>query len=275
MIFQHPSVSDITRRLQLALDTRCVIRQVDEFSFLLSPEGYPLTVAFYLLHPNRRQTDRSLADQGQRIIHVDEDQWHTAGVLILGRLISLCGKGRRIHARKTVVARIQVRTALAFQEEHHLQVALPGKYRYGLFADGELVSVAVFSGGRRMRNQPDHYRSFELLRFCHKQACQVVGGLTKLLKAFTDGFKPGDIMTYADKDWSDGSAYRHTGFEPVGCLPPQLFWIHKETFHRYSETRLPEDIRQLSPEGRIEKGYVPLENSGSIKMVLLLENTHS
>ncbi len=269
-----PLVSEMVQRIQHALSTRCMVRQVEEGSFLLQPEQQPLAIAFYLLHPNRRHMDDAVAGQGRRVIHVDEDQWRTAGELIIGRLVSLCGKGRKIHARTTVAARIHVRTALAFQQEHHLQVALPGKYRYGLFANGELVSVAVFSGGRRMRDQPASYRSFELLRFCHKQGCQVVGGFTKLLKAFIRDFQPGDIMTYADKDWSDGSAYMRTGFKSVDYLPPQSFWIHDGTFHRYSETRLPEDIRQLSPEERAARGYVPLKNSGSLKMVLSFTRPH-
>lgn len=270
MVSLHPLVSAIAQQIQQVLDVHCEVRQVGAHAFWLLPELQPLAIAFYLLHPDRQHLYDPAVSGERRIIHLDEDQWHTAGALVISRLAVLCGKGRKIQARKTVVARIRVSTALAFQQEHHQQVALRGKYRYGLFADGDLVSVAVFSGGRRMRDLPDGYRSFELLRFCHKQGYQVVGGFTKLLKAFIRNFNPGDIMTYADKDWSDGSAYRRTGFIPVGTTTPQSFWIHRDTFRRYSEALLPDDIQQQSPGERITREYIPLKNSGSLKMVLLL-----
>ncbi|ULT28536.1 hypothetical protein KUH03_19615 [Sphingobacterium sp. E70] len=87
-----------------------------------------------------------------------------------------------------------------FLVEHHLQTALPGKYRYGLYEQGELVSIAVFSGGRRMNDKNEEYRSFELLRFCNKSGYNVIGGLSKLITAFAKDFHPGDIMTYTDRD---------------------------------------------------------------------------
>src|SRR5690606_26961847 len=131
-----------------------------------------------------------------RPFHIDQDQILKNASKICFRLYALLGGGKVVYGRQTAAARLEQKAALAFLEEHHLQVALPGKYRYGLFHAGELVSVAVFSGGRRMRDKADGYRSFELLRFCHKSGYRVVGGLSKLLKAFITDFQPGDIMTY-------------------------------------------------------------------------------
>ncbi len=146
-------------------------------------------------------------------IHVDAESAHGQTNVILGRLLVRFGRGRKIHARHTVATRIDKKRALDFLTEHHLLYALPGKYRYGLYLHGELLGVAVFSGGRRMYGQHDDYRSFELLRFCTKTGVQVVGGFSKLLKAFERDFNPGDIMTYVDRNWSDGSKYARLGFE--------------------------------------------------------------
>ncbi len=199
-----------------------------------------------------------------RSFHIDQDQILKDPHKILSRLYSLLGKGRVIYARQTVVARIDKRVALAFLEENHLQVAIPGKYRYGLFHESELVSVAIFSGGRKMREHAPNYRSFELIRFCHKAGYRVVGGMSKLLKSFIEDFHPNDIMTYVDRDWSQDSNLRTLGFQEQGSTSPQSFWIVcKERYHI-------ENMEQLSKlQQTYANGYLS-HNNGSTKLVLKL-----
>ncbi|MFC7525273.1 hypothetical protein ACFQRK_15025 [Parapedobacter sp. GCM10030251] len=253
--------------LQDKLDTEFDLRALSETACLLSATNKtPVHIIYYLSDSDKRIQ----LDVDARCIHIDEDLWINRPVLLLNRIASLAGKARRIHARDTVAARIDKSVAMAFQQENHLQVALPGKYRYGLFHSGDLVAIAVFSGGRKMNNQPDNYRSFELLRFCHKQGIQVVGGFSKLIDAFQQEFHPGDIMTYADKDWSDGDSYRKIGFMIVGQTEPQQFWINTHTKQRYDEHTLPEEIKNASLPMRKKLGYTPIYNSGSIKLVKVL-----
>src|SRR3546814_8389597 len=118
-----------------------------------------------------------------------------------------------------------------------------------------------------MADKPADYRSYELLRFCHKQGVHVVGGFSKLLDAFKREFEPGDIMTYADKDWSDGASYRKLGFTVIGETEPQLFWVDSRTMERYNERTLPPEIRAKPVGERATAGYVAVYNSGSIKVV--------
>jgi hypothetical protein len=249
--------------LQNKLHTEFDLKALSETACLLYTSPESIQIVYYRCDSKKRVS----IDSHGRVIHIDEDLWITKPVLLLNRIAALAGMAQRIHARDTVVARIEKPVALAFQQEHHLQVALPGKYRYGLFHEGDLVAIAVFSGGRRMNSKPTDYRSFELLRFCHKQGLHVVGGFSKLLDAFEQDFAPGDIMTYADKDWSDGSSYRKTGFTIVSEIDPQVFWVDKSTMNRYYESTLPEEIVEKTIEGRAQSGYTPVYNSGSIKLV--------
>lgn len=197
-------------------------------------------------------TTRQAPSQERKTIHLDIDQVIHHTTKIIYRIKGLLGFGNRIHARATVVARLDKLQALEFQEDHHLQVALPGKYRYGLFYQGDLVSVAIFSGGRRMNDQHENYRSFELLRFCHKRDYSIVGGISKLIKAFVADFSPGDIMTYADLDWCQDSSLTKIGFHVVGQTNPQEFWIN-DTERLYSQ---PVDT---------SSAYL-VRNSGSLKL---------
>lgn len=200
----------------------------------------------------------------QRTFHIDQDQILRDPYKIRARIYSLLGRGQVIHGRQTVVARIDKGIALAFLAENHLQVAIPGKYRYGLFDEGELVSVAIFSGGRRMREQASNYRSFELIRFCHKAGYRVVGGLSKLLKAFIKDFHPNDIMTYVDRDWAQVSNLRTLGFEEQGCTSPQAFWIVDKERHHIRGVEHLVQLQQTYPTGYIS------HNSGSTKLILRL-----
>ncbi len=252
--------------LQDKLQAEFDLKALSDQACLLSAEEVPLRIVYYLCAPGKHL----VVSDDVRYIHVDEDVWITKPELLLQRIASLAGRAARIHARETVVARIDKPVAMAFQHDHHLQVALPGKYRYGLFHEGELVAVAVFSGGRKMDGKPEAYRSYELLRFCHKQGVQVVGGFSKLLDAFQQEFNPGDIMTYADKDWSDGSTYRKVGFAIVNETAPQLFWIDRSTMKRYHNSSLPTELMEKTPQELQGLGYVPIYNSGSIKLVKTL-----
>lgn len=264
MADNRQSFSSFLTALQQKLQAELTHQKLAEAAWLVHAKNLPFCIVYYPLTPNQR---RMSSPDTSRCIHIDEDVWSTKGDLLLNRIAALAGHAHRIYARDTVAARIDKTMAVAFQRAHHLQVPLPGKYRFGLFHQGELVAVSVFSGGRKMDNKPEKHRSFELLRFCHKQVIHVVGGFGKLLEAFRQAVDPGDVMTYADKDWSDGTRYQQVGFSKVGETEPQLFWVNTETLERYHQRMLPEELHDTTDENRRELGYLPIYNNGSIKLV--------
>ncbi|WP_140936971.1 hypothetical protein [Sphingobacterium lumbrici] len=205
------------------------------------------------------QSSRLPNDPLRKTIHIDYDIVVSSSEKLVARLVSVFGFGNRIYARDTVVARIDKRVSMEFQEDHHLQSALPGKYRYGLYYKGDLVSIAVFSGGRKMNDTPLDYRSFELLRFCHKRPYIVIGGLSKLIKAFSNNFKPGDIMTYADLDWCQDSSLEKIGFEPIHKTQPQLILV-RNGFRVFDKSLVANN----------QEGDYWVENKGSLKLKLIL-----
>ncbi|TDS14798.1 hypothetical protein [Sphingobacterium paludis] len=234
-------------------------RKDAEHYLLLRAASLDLTLIVYLPGAGQR-----LPHATNRTIHVDYDQVILNADKLSARLASLFGNGQVVYARKTVAARVDKRVTLSFLAEHHLQGAVPGKYRYGLFHEGELLSIAVFSGGRRMRNQPEAYRSFELIRFCHKSNYRVVGGLSKLLKAFIDDFQPNDIMTYVDRDWAQDSNLSALGFQEVGVIPPQ--WYRISDGVRTAIT----DLEQREVQSENPSTAYLVCNAGSTKLVLSL-----
>ncbi|PUV23164.1 hypothetical protein [Sphingobacterium athyrii] len=258
----NPAFKDLVIRFKIELERHLAVRlPLIELDGYLQIDSSELTKKIFL-YPNERRLRFQGPEEG---IHIDEDILAQKFDLIVQRIVAKWKNNRRIYARKTIVARIDKKVSQQFLVEHHLQTPLPGKYRYGLYEQGELVSIAVFSGGRRMNDKNDEYRSFELLRFCNKSGYNVIGGLSKLIKAFSKDFSPGDIMTYTDRDWNQHSSLEKIGFTIKEITAPITFWIAGA--HRYTY-RNEEDLSVLMDQAPL--GF-PKENMGSIKMILYIK----
>lgn len=161
------------------------------------------------------------------IIHLHQDVWRAKRNIVCNRLLMRLGRtNSRIFARKTTAKRINTDVARSFLEEHHLWSATKAKHNYGLFdGEKELVAVATFSKGRTVLRGGVPHQSHELLRFCSKQDGTVVGGITKLIKAFVREQKPDDIVTVVDRDWGPGSGWHALGFEAVHAMPPLVMAV--------------------------------------------------
>lgn len=249
---------DFATSLQNTVNTKVTKTLLSSNCYLHEIEGSKFAVIFYLSGESRisafQNTD---INPTKHFIHIDYDLWHTKSSIILNRLATLAGKAEKSYARECVVARIDKRVAMEFQEEHHLQGALAGKYRYGLFKEGELLANATFSGLRNMRHT-ENYRSIELLHYCQKGRHVVIGGLSKLINAMFKDFSPNDVMTYIDRDWSKGTSFEKIGFIKKSKTEPQCFEVNKESLHRKFIKEEPTNMESNS--------YI-VKNLGSIKMV--------
>ena len=223
-----------------------------------------------------------LAVQGQQVVHLWDDVARQKPAVVASRLAALRGESVRVPGRLTQARRIDKATAAAFLETHHLQAPLPGKVRYGLFlperyyrvlpetnllnrsADELLLAVATFAQPRTQRRPDGPHRSAELLRVASHVGTTVVGGLDKLLKSYLTNHPADDLMTYADRDWSDGASYRKLGFAQLGTTPPIRTWLHPNEGVRYVSGQLPAGITETNAAAC---GYIPVYNTGSFKFV--------
>ncbi len=223
-----------------------------------------------------------LADKANiRLIQIWEDLWQVKKPVIRSRLRSVYGKTKRIFARKTLIHAIDLIESNKFLEKNHLQGGAKAGFKYGLFSGGELVAVATFSKGRQVKRDGIAFRSYELIRYCSKLNTTVVGGVDKLLKHFIKEKHPDDIMTYADRDWSNGSVYEKLGFMKKETVPPQTFWVDPVAGIRVFPNKIndlliekgwsSERDKTSDPEMILRShGFKAVYNSGSIKLVLML-----
>jgi hypothetical protein len=132
----------------------------------------------------------------------------------------------RIFARKCEIKYVDTKTKTQFLIENHIQGPVGSKFNLGLYYNSELVSIMTF-GKKRLnlgfkQSKNDEY---ELLRFCNKLNHIVVGGASKLLKKFISDQSPKEIISYADKRWSDGNLYKKLGFSFVKETVPNYYYI--------------------------------------------------
>lgn len=208
-----------------------------------------------------------------------EDIWESKPDIVRSRLKAILGLSQRIPARLTYVARIYKATAADFLAKNHLQGSVSSKYRYGLYLPVRyfrvlapdfqmdnmqqdlLVAVATFSHARIFLKEEQPFRSYELIRFANLLNTTIVGGLNKLLSAFTKESNPDDIMTYVDLEWSDGANYNRLGFEEISIKNPITFFLDTKTHERFTEANRLQDQNLLE-----------LRNAGSVKYVRTIQS---
>ena len=190
-------------------------------------------------------------------IRLWEDVFNTRQAVVLARLATLLGLNERIHARSTQVVRPARSEFDAFIAAHHLLMPTKTKYRYGLTYQGELVAVAGFGRSCPVQYNGRTYLSYELIRYAGAGGYTVVGGLSKLLGAFVREQRPEHIMTYVDREWSDGRGFLQTGFEKAADTPPQEFWLDPAHCQRH----------YAAGGAELAAGWQRISNRGNIKLI--------
>jgi hypothetical protein len=108
-----------------------------------------------------------------------------------------------------------------FLNENHLQGSCGYKIAYGLCNEkNEVYSIMTFGKSRFDKNI-----EYELLRFCNIKNTSIIGGASKLLKHFERTYKPNSLISYANRDWSQGNLYKTLGFEYSHTSEPNYFYI--------------------------------------------------
>jgi hypothetical protein len=194
--------------------------------------------------------------------------WINKKEIILSIISSKLAENKRVFARNCEAKKVTKQDAEKFLNQNHLLGYKTAYFKYALYSQQEIIAIATFSKGRKMNRLEANKRSFELISFCCKKGVSVTGGLSKLLKAFATDLQPGDIMTYIDKDWSNGNAYLKLGFKIHSETEPQSYVFDKTNFKKYQLVNLPENIF-IALQGN-KQNYEIIKNSGNLKLVYTL-----
>jgi len=163
-------------------------------------------------------------ERGIRIIHIWEDDWDFRREILESQILNWCGlSSNRVFARRCQVKVLD--NVSDFLNVNHIQGVDKSSLKIGLLYGGELVSVMtfdLFEGRKRMEEG-----GWNLSRFCNKRGFNIVGGASKLLNYFIKNYSPTRIISYADRDWSDGGLYYQLGFTMVKESRPDYKYFYE------------------------------------------------
>lgn len=211
-------------------------------------------------------------ETGIKVLHMYDIEWLHPNKQPIWKsmILNALGLSNRIYARKCDIIEIDssnkaqkglLKISNQFVESNHLQGAGRALVRFALFYQKELVSVMTFSKSRFDKNT-----DWELIRFCNAKGYSVVGGASRLLKAFKAKY-PGSIKSYANRRWSEGNLYRQLGFHEKEVAEPNYFYWREDITDDYQLPKL--HSRQSFQKHKLEtKLEVYKENSTEKELVI-------
>jgi hypothetical protein len=215
--------------------------------------------------------------QGIQLIHIFEDEWLHKQNIVKSRLLNILGLIKnKIYARKTEIKEISSIQAKNFLDNNHLQGFTNSTIRIGLFYDNELISVMLFNKPRL--GIGSSYDGYELTRFANKLNTSVIGGASKLLKHFINTYQPKEIISYADRRWSQGDLYKKLGFIETHINKPNYWYVinknrkHRFGFRKHSLKEKGFDINKTEHEIMLERGIYRIYDCGTITYSLINKN---
>jgi len=207
-----------------------------------------------------------------QVIQIFQNEWLNKEPIVKSLLKNKLDVSNKIYGRKCVVKEISSDEYRLFLEHNHIQGYALTKHRFGLFHNDELVSVMGFSKSRFS----DDY-SYEIIRFCNKLECSVIGGFSKLLKYFTLKTNPKTIVSYSDVRYFDGKGYLSNGFTQVHLSKPNYFYFKPNEMVLYNrfnfqKHKLKDKLKKFDPDkteyqNMLENKYLRIFDAGNLVLV--------
>lgn len=166
----------------------------------------------------------------------------------------------RIYARNCEVRKINNKEAFDFCEKYHKQGGLAtSTYCYGLFYKNELVQIETFGIPRIERQNKKIWHDWELYRECSKKDYYILGGKSKLLKAFELEVHPLALLSYCNTTAGfDGKSYEACGFTLEKFNIDYWYEYNGDKIQRYKMQK----NKNIREAGKIEPIQKTLEKYG-------------
>lgn len=214
-------------------------------------------------------------ENGIRLIHIWEDDWIYKPEIIKSMISNKLNTiNDKIWARNCDIRLLNNNDLVrVFLNENHIQGYVGSKIKLGLFHNDELVSLMTFGRSRLIMNSIGDNNRYELIRFCNKKNTVVVGAFSKLLEYFKNNNDFDEIITYADRSYSDGSVYSKNGFNYIGKTIPNYYYnvngkrVHRFSFRKDILIKDGYDPNKTEAEIMIERGINKIFNSGNLKFI--------
>ena len=197
-------------------------------------------------------------DKNIRIIYIWEDDWDFNKDIIKSQINNWLNVSKnKIYARKCQIKEIDdIKLVRTFLNNNHIQGFIHSVKKIGLFYDDELVSIMTFDHFEGRKRIED----WNLSRFCSKLNFNVIGGANKLFNYFIKKYDAKRVITYADKQWSNGNLYLKMGFKLLSESKISYKYvvggkrINKQNFKKTK-------LKKLFPEQNLSERQIMINNN--------------
>jgi hypothetical protein len=145
--------------------------------------------------------------------HEIDDKFDVVKSMVSHRL----GISNRIFARKCEISKSDNSSVKPFMDSSHLQGHRNASQSYCLKVDNKIVASLTLS--RHAKHE------WEIIRYACSLKHTVVGGFSRLFKAFIREYSPSQVMTFADARHSNGGVYSRNGLKLYSHTKPNYFYV--------------------------------------------------
>ena len=235
-----------------------------EYNGLYSHQHRPSETKECLIKGKSYHLQKTLdcAKQGIHLLQFYSDEWLLKEDIVKSVISSKLNLNQKIFARKCEKIILETHQKNNFLNDNHIQGEDKSKIKLGLLYEDDLVCVMTFCKSRFNKNY-----KWELSRFSNKMGINVIGGFSKLLKWFRKDYD-GNIVSYADRRYSNGNVYLKNGFENIRVNSPSYYYIDKNCNKRYNRMMFQKKIIGAYDCTEYEKaremGYNKIYDCGTI-----------
>lgn len=189
-------------------------------------------------------------------------------------ILSAIGNNKRVYARKCVVKEIDSKTVRDFIEKYHLQGYVNSSIKLGLYYNDELVEVMTFGKLRVIMRSKSNDGEYELYRLCTKSGYTVIGGAGKLLEYFKKNYEWNKIVSYCQRDISNGNVYEKIGFSLDSICKSGFFYYNYKDDKIVSRFALRKNVvddgsGRTADEIIKDMGYMKCVTNGNYKYIMM------
>lgn len=166
--------------------------------------------------------------QGLQLLHLWDYQFDKNAQLIKSMILNRLGiHNTRVYARSTQLVLLTREAHNKFLTENHLSGTINSSIRYGLEHKGKLVAAMSFGKSRFKANE------IEMYRFAVLANHSVPGAAGKMFAGFLQQHNASKVISFADRDISQGGVYTALGFKQVAQIPPSYrYFKNRKIYNR-------------------------------------------
>lgn len=198
------------------------------------------------------------SEKGIKLMHIFSDEWESKKDICKSMIRNRLGLSRRIFARKCKVKVLDKSEFDEFMNSSHIDGKVNSSIRLGLVYNEELVCAIGFRKPRQ-KKWSDY---IEISRFANALDTTVVGGLSKLISFMKKNNCVEKVMTYSDRRFGFGDAYRNVGYSNVGFSGVD-YW-YTDGISRFDRFTIKTDVNMTEKEKAAQMKLYKVWGCGSL-----------